>query len=216
MLSEIAKRWLVHARSVFSCDEHKRACDAPAVSGIDATIRWPGFVGPQYEDAKKKLLFLGRIHNPSGWLSHPGLGDLQPIIREWLDGKLADDIFYRDYNRVYARLLPTWGPWYKVYAALAAAGGVDENSVAYANVAKCWQYPGRESKLQRACSGAFPLEGLIDVVKPDGVFLLAPESWVSRVPGARVRSVPFMCDSAPHFQLPYERMKAAIQWVESL
>ncbi|MEO9263374.1 MAG: hypothetical protein ABI282_04725 [Candidatus Baltobacteraceae bacterium] len=219
LLSDLAKRWLVHARDVFACSAHHRACDAPSVPNIDPSLRWPGFVGPVYEKVntpKKKLLLVGRIHNPSGWSARTGLGDLEVLIRDWLTGNCTDEEFYRDYNREYARRLATWGPWTKVYRTLANAAGVDETGIAYANVAKCWQYPGKESKLQRACSATFPLEELVDIVKPQGVFLLATDAWVSRISGAQVRSVPFMNDSAPHFQLPPDRIAAAVKWVGAL
>lgn len=216
MLSELAKRWLIHARAVFACADHHNACDAPTVTGIDPALRWPGFVGPNYEKAQKKLLLVGRIHNPSGWENWPGLGGLQPLIHEWLSGSRSDEAFYTDYNREYARRLVTWGPWRKVYDALASAAGVDATGVAYANVAKCWQYPGKESKLQRACSRTFPLEELVDIVKPHGVFVLATDAWVAAVPNARVRSAEFRNDSAPHFQIPYDRLIRHVEWVRGL
>lgn len=216
MLSDMARRWLAYARAIFACPAHHAQCDAPPVSTIDCSIRWPGFVGPSYERSVKKLLLLGRIHNPGGWNETSGLGTLEPLIHDWIDGRISDPSFYAEYNRRYAALLPTWGPWYKVYGSLAAAVGIDATGVAYANVAKCWQFPGHESAAQRACSSEFPVEDLIEVVKPDGVFLLAPASWVSRVSGAQVRSVPFMYDSAPHFQIPHQRMQEAVTWVRSL
>jgi hypothetical protein len=173
-------------------------------------------VGLNYECAPKRLLLLGRIHNPSGWHASGGLGKLEPLIQAWLAGTMDDEQFYKRYSSGYAELLPTWGPWYKVYAMLAAAAGVDVTGVAYANVAKCWQFPGYESITQRACSKAFPLEELVAIVKPHGVFLLAPQTWVARVPTATVTSVPFRYDSAPHFQIPRDRLTVAVEWVKGL
>lgn len=165
---------------------------------------------------KKKLLLAGRIHNPSGWARWPGLGDLEPLIHKWISHQLSDDEFFNEYSREYACRLKTWGPWSKLYSALARAAGTDENGVAYANVAKCWQFPGRESRLQRSCSEEFPLEDLVRLLEPHGVFLLAPDSWVTRVPGARVQTVPFMNDSAPHFRLSRDQIAAAETWVQTL
>lgn len=216
MLTQLDRNWLEYARRIFSCPAHLASCDAPRVEGIDPSIRWPGFLGENYQRAPKRMLFVGRVHNPSGWTRWPGLGGLESIVRDWLNGNIADDRFYRDYSREYARRLATWGPWAKVYGVLANAAGADETSVAYVNAAKCWQFPGKESRLQRACSAAFPLEDLVDIVKPHAVFLLATDGWVARVPGARVRTVPFRNDSAPHFQIPSERMRAHIDWIRSL
>jgi hypothetical protein len=53
-------------------------------------------------------------------------------------------------------------------------------------------------------------------VKPHGVFVLATGAWIGGIPGARVTSVPFMYDSAPHFQLPHARLENAKAWVRSL
>ncbi len=216
MLSDLAKRWLAYARGVVACEGHHRHCDAPIINAIDSALRWPGFVGPAYETAHKRLLLVGRVHNPSGWHSESGLGLVETLMHEWLADAKSDEQFYAEYNREYARRLPTWGPWKKVYATLAAAAGVDANGVAYTNVAKCWQYPGKESRLQLSCSSEFPLDGLVQAIKPHGVFLLAKDGWLAKVPGAQVRSVPFMNDSAPHFQLPLGRLTAAVEWVQRL
>lgn len=86
----------------------------------------------------------------------------------------------------------------------------------YANVAKCWQRPGRESITQRKCSETFGVQTLLDLVKPHGVFLLAPQTWVDKVPGVQVAGTPFMSDSAPHFNIPESRIVEAIDWVRSL
>lgn len=216
MLSDLAQRWLVYARAVFRCANSGHACDAPSIADIDNALRWPGFVGANYERARTRLLLVGRIHNPSGWRAWPGLGTLEPLVRDWVSGRSSDAEFYRQYSERYAQLLVTWGPWRKVYAFLAEAAGVDADGVAYTNVAKCWQYPGKESAMQRLCSQAFPLQNLVDILQPHGVFVLAPDSWVSRVPGVSVASTAFMNDSAPHFQLPYHRLNSAIEWVENL
>jgi hypothetical protein len=216
VLSDLEQRWLVYARSVFDCGPHLRECDAPAIDGIDPSLRWPGFVGENYEPAPKRLLLVGRVHNPTDWNGTYGVGGLGPLAKSWLSGSLSDEEFYREYSREYARRLIGWGPWLKIYAHLAEAAGADESSIAYVNVAKCWQYPGKESAKQRNCAAAFRLGDLVEAVRPSGVFLLATENWLDRVPQARVRSVPFRCDSAPHFQFSAKQIADAIAWVESL
>jgi hypothetical protein len=216
MLTELARNWLSYARRVARCPDHLRFCDAPNISDIDGAIRWPGFVGLRYELSPKRLLLVGRIHNPTGWSGWPGLGALEPLIRAWLHAEISDEAFFNDYNSEYARRLVAWGPWRKVYARLANAAGTDVSGIAYTNIAKCWQYPGKETSRQRACSKAFPLRDLVEVLKPHGVFLLAPNVWVSQVPGAAAGDVPFMNDSAPHFQLPANRIQAAQMWVKGL
>jgi hypothetical protein len=213
MLSSLTKTWLAYARSVFDCDAHLQQCDAPIIAGIDPTLRWPGFIGSRYESAPKRLLLVGRVHNPSGW---PSLIRLEGLAKDWVSGVTSDEDFFQSYNREYARQLVTWGPWQKVYSHLAAAAGTDENGIAYVNVAKCWQHPGRESARQRRCSRSFPLEALAQIVEPKGVFILATSQWVAQNPGAYVTSAPLMCDSAPHFQIPYQRLAAAQDWVRSL
>jgi hypothetical protein len=216
VLSTLAQDWLTYARSVFACGTHLNACNAPLIDGIDPELRWPGFVGVNYEAAPKRLLLVGRVHNPSGWHGTSGLGGLELIARRWLAAELSDEEFYSDYSREYGKRLVTWGPWQKVYRHLAAAAGADEQSVAYVNVAKCWQNLGKESALQRRCSETWPLESLVEIVKPHGVFVLAPESWMQKVKGAQVTSVPFRYDSAPHFQIPTARLREAHSWVTSL
>ena len=213
MLSNLTKSWLAYARSVLDCGAHLQSCDAPTISGIDPTLRWPGFIGSGYESAPKRLLLVGRVHNPSGW---PNLSRLEEIAKEWLSRTTTDEDFFRHYSGEYARQLVTWGPWQKVYSQLASAAGTDENGVAYVNAAKCWQHPGRETARQRRCSQAFPLEALAQIVEPRGVFVLATSQWIMRNPGAYVTSAPFLCDSAPHFQIPYHRLEAAKAWVREL
>jgi hypothetical protein len=138
------------------------------------------------------------------------------LIRAWLQAEISDEAFFNDYNSEYARRLVAWGPWKKVYARLADTAGTDVSGITYTNIAKCWQYPGKETSRQRACSKAFPLRDLVEVLRPTGVFLLAPDAWVVQVPGTGVGDVPLMNDSAPHFQLPAHRMAAAELWVKGL
>ena len=215
-LSKLATEWLAYARSVFASGSHLNQCNAPSLTSIDPILRWPGFVGPEYETAPKRLLLVGRVHNPSGWTVANGLSDLESLAKQWLGGSMSDPDFYREYGREYALRLTTWGPWQKALVHLAAAAGVDERGVSYVNVAKCWQYPGKETAMQRRCSKTFPLESLVEIVKPHGVFVLATDKWMAKVPGAQVTSVPSMNDSAPHFQIPLERLAKAKAWVRNL
>jgi len=145
-----------------------------------------------------------------------GLADLELLAKEWLCGSISDPEFYREYSRGYARRLATWGPWQKVFVHLATAARVDERGVSYVNVAKCWQHPGKETAMQRRCSKTYPLEALVGIVKPHGVFVLATDVWMANVPGAQVTSVSSMNDSAPHFQIPFERLEKAKAWVRNL
>jgi hypothetical protein len=137
--------WLRYARSVIACgDEHKADCVKLGGAGpgdiIDHDLRWPGMLGPNYANAKPKILCIGQIHLADEWTEKRfNLGCLQPLMHEWLQGLISDEKFRSEYNEKYAQLLPLWGPWVKGFGPVLRRFGIRSQDVVYANFARCWQ-----------------------------------------------------------------------------
>jgi len=94
MLSALEADWLEYARSIAACDPtHRAECvqrGGGSAVGPDPELRWPGFIGSDYEANPFRVLCVAQIHNPNGWsASASGLAPMEPLLREWLDGWLT-------------------------------------------------------------------------------------------------------------------------------
>lgn len=187
---------------------------APAKPNIDPALRWPGFVGENYEASSRRVLCVAKIHNPTGWtLDGANLGSLQGLMTEWLNGEVTDEAFLREYRTRYATYVQTWGPWCKAFKRVLEDPriAIPADAIAYTNIAKCWQDGARNETL-RLCSGAFPIATLIEIIKPRAIIVLTATSVLRRIGFDR------SCEdlnnfSGPHFRVSDADVEQMILWL---
>lgn len=190
LLSPIHAEWLAYARTIIGCaGSHRAECEraggASVSDGIDASLRWPGMLGPDYQRAQHKILCVGQIHLATEWSQkhRANPSSLQPLMRQWLSGEVSDETFYERYSALYAKLLGLWGPWVKAFRPTLEAFGIGPSDVVYTNFARCWQSSGsRVYDAMDCCARTFPIKNLYDIVKPDAVIVLSGASVFRQYP----------------------------------
>lgn len=192
LLTQLQRAWSRYARQVVDCGDHKAACvragGAVPLDDVDPDIRWPGMLGPGYESARYKVLCVGQIHLPTRWKD--GLGQLQPLMHEWLKSEVDDGHFIRSYNKKYSTLLPKWGTWKKGFGPVLRRFDIEPEDVVYTNFARCWQASGvRTYEVMNLCARTFPLKVLYDIVRPDAVLALSGASVFAAFPSL-MRGIP--------------------------
>jgi len=80
----------------------------------------------------------------------------------------------------YERAMRSWGPWQK-FRKIVECFGMNEKSIAYTNIAKCWQTLrltiGPDSrKPMRACVSAFPIFDLAKEIRANAVIVMSADS----------------------------------------
>jgi hypothetical protein len=221
MLSALEADWLEYARSIAACDPtHRAECvqrGGGSAVGPDPELRWPGFIGSDYEANPFRVLCVAQIHNPNGWsASASGLAPMEPLLREWLDGWLRDEAFLAKYRDEYAQRLPTWGPWRKAFGPVLRDPriGLSPTEIAYVNIAKCWLSPGaNQYELMRSCERWKGIASLLAVVKPDAVVFLSGKTPL-RYAGVTVpEDVPWRFFSGRSFILSAANIETMIAWL---
>ena len=121
--------WLDYALSVIQPMDHLTACrlatgGAPT-PGLEADIRWPGYVGPAYESAPFRLLFVGQVHYPEEL--ERTLGHFQNNMHTWANNPRTprgDDRFLQLLQAEYRKAIPQWGPWKRPFSKLSNRQGL--------------------------------------------------------------------------------------------
>lgn len=205
----VLRSWLEYAREVVTDDDHRQACEGLGGSsslaviieraserdaGFAADVRWPGYVGRDYQAGG--VLWVSNIHRnfDSGGLSSSFAAEANRSIRDWRDDKTDDARFVEAIRSTYERGLRSWtvGGWPgKALFAL----GVPIESIAYTNVAKC-QALDTGVALQKFCVRRWSLRHLVEILQPGLVLLTSAtglassgsESWPCDVVGFSQRN----------------------------
>jgi hypothetical protein len=189
--------WLEYAREVVTDDAHRVACAKRGGSSPSAVlaergaiwpanfaddVRWPGYVGRTYR--RGGVLWISNIHRnfDSGGFAAAFANSANDCIRQWRDGRTADDAFLDGIRSIYVRGLRGWtvGSWPgKALVAL----NVSVESVAYTNVAKC-QAVDTGVELQEFCIKRWSLRRIIELLDP-GLVLLTSATGLAQSGAAR-------------------------------
>ena len=177
---DLEKRWLDYAREVVHDADHRAACaglgGSPAADGFPEDVRWPGSLGRTY--CEGGVLWVSNIHRnfDSAGVTVSAATDAADLVRRWRDGVIGDALFLEGIRGVYEHGLATWtvGTWpRKVLAAL----GYSVSDVLYTNAARC-QSTGTGEALQRFCLVRFPLDRLVEEMRP-GLVLITSATALS-------------------------------------
>jgi hypothetical protein len=221
-LKPMEKCWLKYARSIMRPDaQHIAEClatgGASIKPNIDASLRWPGFIGENYVRSSRRVLCVAKIHNPSGWTSKPpNMSSLQTLMTDWLDGKVSDQDFLLDYSSQYAKYMQTWGPWKKAFGRVLTDPriAIPADEVAYTNIAKCWQDDARVVTL-RLCNRVFPISTLVGKIKPHAIIVLAATNTLRDIHFDSHRKN-LMNFSGPHFLVSNADLEEMIVWLSGI
>lgn len=191
-MSSIAANWARYVENVVHVDErHRRQCvratGAEETSGLDGDLRWPGYLGSDYGNARIRLLCAGQVHH--GPMLEETLGDIQPALRE-IRQHGASRTLLKTVTAQYEKAITTWGPWSKFRKILRPLS-LSETHIAYTNVAKCWQTPtNADCRLpMRVCAPVFPLDVLARSIAADAIVVISATSTLNFC-GVREGNVP--------------------------
>lgn len=190
MLTETERRWLDYAWEVVNCPTgHRRACERaggarPGQGRVDGNeLRWPGYLGRRYGE-ERGVLCVGAVHReatPELERRDRTIGrtnaELATSAREWLAGGRSEPGDSRYLGRVrsaYEEALPQWARWQRHYRTLVEDYlGMSSTQIAWSNLAKCRVSIDRgpkqrsaEAALTRLCQSAFPIDRLIEAIRP--------------------------------------------------
>jgi hypothetical protein len=196
-VSEVVdRRWLEWAGPIVrgrdSNDEHFTWCEGMLglnrYADIDQTLRWPGYVGANWE-LGRGILFIGSVHSEFAGTGDdpasraPVVAALAAANARWRSAESpsrADDSNYLEATRsAYASLMPYW-PRAEVFRCLMAGVLGDQEDLfshaAWTNLAHCRSKPKaiREYPLQLRCSsetGAYPIGDLIRRLWPAAILV---------------------------------------------
>lgn len=173
-------------------DEHRYKCEkASGASGtteLCERIRWPGYVGHAYTNARVRLLCCAQVHHgPELWRTSKSI---QSTLLQIASSDLTPQLL-RDLSHAYERTIPKWGPWTDFKKILTPLG-LDETNIAYTNIAKCWQTPGRSNveKPMKECLKTFPLTQLAKTIDAQAIVLMSSTGTMNRV-GIVQEDIPF-------------------------
>ena len=177
--------YLAYLQAITICNpEHLaecvRATGARRTEGLSRELRWPGYVGTNYDKVPIRILCVAQVHH-GPILAETGQGIQNILRRICADG--ASPALAGQLAREYEKVVALWGPWVKFTKVLR---GIDlalatPAAVAYVNVAKCWQDPTEASRENcrlpmRTCQAFYPLSKLRQAVKADVVLVLSTSS----------------------------------------
>lgn len=172
-LDESIKRaWLEYAWEVVTDASHRVDCEklGGKVFDLDATeTRWPGYIGTNYSSGNP--IFVSNIHRnfDSGGLTEDVsiVRDFSSANENWKSAGRSisgDNQFLVSTALNYERGLKSWNVG-SVMRKYLRASGMHWSDVAYLNVAKC-QSMDAGSKLQDLCIRRWPIERLVDALRP--------------------------------------------------
>lgn len=164
------------------------ATGARQTDRLSGDLRWPGYVGTEYDRAAIRILCAAQVHH-GPILAETGQG-IQTILRRIRSSGASPELAGQLANE-YEKVVTLWGPWAKFAKVLR---GIDPAlatpaSVAYTNIAKCWQDPTEANRENcrlpmRACQAFYPLSQLRQAIRADIVLVLSTSSTLdyARVP----------------------------------
>jgi hypothetical protein len=226
-MTQIESAWLVEwARPIIACpEEHRRECvsrgGAAGAPSADASLRWPGNIGVNFELVvpSRRILCVSQIHLAAEWgMARRNLGALESDMRAWRDGRLPDASFLERYRSTYSDLLKEWGPWRNGFRRILEDQRIalDTGAIAYVNMAKCWRPPGGQYGVMRCCEGWMSIARLCGVVKPGGILVLSGDSVLDYVRPAFPNGTPMHNCGARSNMLTSTQVDAAIRWLISI
>jgi hypothetical protein len=184
-MNDIRDAWYSYAKAVAGIDHgHRLECvaatGATGTPALDSNIRWPGYLGSNYESASMKLLCVGQVHHAADLFAT--LGHVQPLLGALGSGPCDPNIM-ETITAEYERAMVRWGPWGKFRKILGPLG-LDQTSIAYTNVAKCWQTldPSISPDCRRpmkACSKRFPISQLAKAIHANAIVIMSAESTLA-------------------------------------
>lgn len=182
-----ARRWLDYAWEVVNCPAgHFAECEAAGgaragAGGVDGNeLRWPGYLGRDYEFGKGLLCVAHAHRQPT---AEKECGDrvlretntrLIAATRAWKEAgvrsETTDQIYLQEVRAAYETGLLHWDRWSAFAGVVADELGLDVTHVAFANLAKC-RVPIERSpdRLVRLCQRQFPVHRLVDAIRPVAV-----------------------------------------------
>jgi len=113
----------------------------------DATLRYPGYLGPDYEAAR--VLFIGAVHNGNK-LFTDDFRTVEKATLLWRSvgrSRRSDAAYLKAIRGGYEVAMPKWGPWANGFGSVLCKLRLGVSAIVYSNVAKCWSKPRRESQL---------------------------------------------------------------------
>ena len=195
MSDAVDRSWIEWARPIVrirdDSPEHFAWCErklgADRYTDLDPTLRWPCYVGGNWE-VGKGVLFIGSVHS-----DFRGIGDRadrEPIVHamaesnaRWRDldspTREDDNEYLTCTRRAYESLLPFW-PRADLFRDLLTTvfgdGGHPFSHAAWTNLAHCRSKPKaiREYSIQLQCSserGVYPISDLIRRLWPAAILI---------------------------------------------
>lgn len=157
-----------------------RATGARRTDGLSGGLRWPGYVGTDYDKVPIRILCVAQVHH-GPILAETGQGIQGVLRRIGTDG--ASPALAAQLAEEYEKVVASWGPWVKFKKVLRNIDPVlaTPAAVAYVNVAKCWQDPTEANRENcrlpmRACEAFYPLSKLRQAIKADVALVLSTNS----------------------------------------
>jgi hypothetical protein len=195
LIAPVDKRWLDYASGVLNAPAgHRKACIAnggaiPGPGCVDGNeLRWPGYLGRNYHEGTG-VLCVGAVDREAT-LRTPRADDVQQrtdrqlvaSAREWRDAgrsPATDAKYLEDLRRAHEDALPMWSRWKRHFRPLIEdCLGMDRTQIAWTNLAKCRVSLDRgpkqraaEGKLTRLCQRAFPMNELVEAIRPVAVLV---------------------------------------------
>ena len=82
-MTAIEGRWLDYAIALLNDANHRTICvannGALGDPHLDPDLRWPGYIKPQYESARPRILCVAQVHHAGEF--RRTLGHAEPILR---------------------------------------------------------------------------------------------------------------------------------------
>lgn len=175
-LAEFELSWLEYARKVVNVDDaHLKACkDAGGVPDpLDGsrTLRWPGYLGRNYQPGLG-VLCVAQVHRDINAESEHVDPDVNvryvASTAAWKARALSDVEFLEETRLAYEHWIPAWGRWKRHFRYLVEElVGLGIDRIAWANLAKC-QAPTNSSPegVIETCRKGFPIRDLVDAIRP--------------------------------------------------
>lgn len=199
MSVEVDRDWLDWARPIVrmeaTASAHFSSCRSKLQAGsaeyddIDPTLRWPGYVGSEWERGRG-MLFIGSVHSDFAGVHDADYANRRPIVDDlaranklWRELEAPTDAQDRGYleatRSAYTRLIPHW-PRADHFTKLMTDVFRDREHpydyAAWTNLAHCRARPRHLSEypLQAHCSGTkgpYPIAVLVEILKPRAILM---------------------------------------------
>lgn len=173
-MNEIESGWLDYARNVIEPRPLNECCGRGAIL-TGRIVRWPGYLGSRYEEAR--VLLVGAIHNENQ-LFTPQIKTLEAEVKTWLSSgrsDASDALYLRAQREAYEQSFDHWTGqvWNNFRKLIKDYFKVELCQTAFTNLAKCYLPPGDASvdKCVVACAGSYPIAHLVCRLRPIAVLV---------------------------------------------